>query len=89
MSGLVVTTVGNRPTFWRDRIDSLASRPRVVLSMLSVSVRSMTIAEKFNAVKIFSIVASSAETLGQAHFTDEFQDEGTALLGELDSTGTH
>ncbi|MNP08780.1 hypothetical protein D3C76_1008640 [compost metagenome] len=28
-------------------------------------------------------------TQGQAHFTDEFQDEGTALLGELDSTGTH
>ena len=61
MSGLVVTKVGSRPIFCRERIDSLASRPSVVLSILVVSVRSMTITEKLRAAKIFSMVASSAE----------------------------
>ena len=30
MSSWVVTTVGNRPTFCRDRMDNLANNPRVV-----------------------------------------------------------
>jgi hypothetical protein len=44
---------------------------------------------KFSAVKILLDSRIQRRTQGQAHFTDELQDEGAVLLGELDSTGTH
>ncbi len=65
----------------------MASRPNVVLSMLRVSVRSITMALKFNGkLKIrFNSVGIQRRTQGQAHFTDKLQDKGAVLLGELDS----
>jgi hypothetical protein len=57
--------------------------------MLRVSVRSITIAVEIQRSEDLLNSRIQRRTQGQAHFTDELQDEGAVLLGELDSTGTH
>jgi hypothetical protein len=89
MSGLVVTTVGSRPTFLprQDRQLGQQAQGGAVdafgFGQVDDDRREVQRSENLLDRRI------QRRTQGQAHFTDEFQDEGAALLGELDSTGTH